>query len=271
MIGFLAGRFGIHTDLSATTIAISTLTLTDVDQMFALMQVYYANIDRAEFLRDLYAKDEVIVLRDTGDSRIVGFSTLKYFHFGERFADAVGIFSGDTIVEQKYWGRTALQGAFRLNLCKTKLRHPKRKLYWFLISKGYKTYLLMANNFPVYYPRHEAATPPEMKELMKAVYGSMYPETYDSEHDLLHHAGQSYHLKQGVAAPTTDMMARLSRVKFFVEKNPGWNAGNELTCIAAMDLGVVTGYLSKSARKSTQRFTALRKRLFVNAGHRPVT
>ena len=263
MIGFLARKFGVSMDLLAVTVAISTLTEADIDQMLALMQVYYAKIDREEFLQDLHAKDEVIVLREASGSQIVGFSTLKYYHFGADFADAVGIFSGDTIVDQKYWGRTTLQNAFLLNLCKTKLRYPKRKLYWFLISKGYKTYLLMANNFPVHYPQLEVATPPDMKELMKAVYGSLYPDTYDSERDLLQNAGHSYHLKQGVAAPTPEMVAQLSRVKFFVEKNPGWSSGNELTCIAAMDLSVVTGYLSKRVRKSLRRFRESRKNVFV--------
>ena len=37
-------------------------------------------------------------------------------------------------------------------MIKLRIKYPFNELYWLLISKGYKTYLLLANNYYVYYP-----------------------------------------------------------------------------------------------------------------------
>jgi hypothetical protein len=37
-------------------------------------------------------------------------------------------------------------------IIKLRVKYPFNEFYWLLISKGYKTYLLLANNYYVYYP-----------------------------------------------------------------------------------------------------------------------
>ncbi len=229
----------------------SSLSKSDVDGMFALMQSYYEHTDYAEFIRDLGQKDDVIVLRAGSHGSLVGFSTLKYFDLpAKNNGKALGVFSGDTIVHQKYWGSTSLQKAFLVQLCRLKLKHSGSQLYWFLISKGYKTYLLMANNFPVHYPRYEQETPPEFQSMMDHVYGELYPDTYEPRSDLIHNEGHSYRLKTGVAYPSQSLVEAFPRVRYFVEKNPNWHLGSELTCIAEMNYLVLARYLTKALKKS---------------------
>lgn len=48
---------------------------------------------------------------------------------------------------QRFWGRRSLGVAFLIYMFKKKLARPSVPLHCFLISRGYKTYLLMANNF----------------------------------------------------------------------------------------------------------------------------
>ncbi len=236
--------------LRSSVWAVSTLSAADKEAMFGLMQSYYEHTSREEFFADLADKNDVIILREQHSKKIVGFSTLKYFELHHISAKALGVFSGDTIVDQKYWGCTSLQKRFLVQLCKLKLQHSGSKLYWFLISKGYKTYLLMANNFPIHYPRVEEATPPLFKQMMAEVYAGLYPDSYQPELDLIQNAGKSYCLKNGVAAPTEGLINRLPRVRYFVEKNPQWHAGDELACIAEMDYGVLVRYLTKAVKKS---------------------
>ncbi len=240
------GQKGLHTEVCS----IHALSEADRSVMFALMQTYYAHTEKTEFLQDLQDKDDVIILRERATDRIVGFSTLKYFDLSHIKSQAWGVFSGDTIVEQSYWGATALQKTFLLHLSRWKLRNRGRQLYWFLISKGYKTYLLMANNFPLHYPRIEESTPALYQQMMDEVYQQLYPDTYAAEQNLIRNAGKSYHLKEGVAAPQAGLIQAFPRIRFFVERNPLWHEGDELACIAEMNLGVLSAYLIKAIKKS---------------------
>ena len=83
--------------------------------------------------------------------RFVGFSTILLRKEGQ----ARTIFSGDTVVHEDYWGSKILQKGFARFLARTKLKHPATKVYWMLMSKGFKTYLLMRHNMPKSYPNHE--------------------------------------------------------------------------------------------------------------------
>ena len=56
---------------------------------------------------------------------------------GERL---VGVFSGDTIIDQEYWGETELFRVWGEHVYELSERTPYASVYWFLITSGYKTY-----------------------------------------------------------------------------------------------------------------------------------
>ena len=62
------------------------------------------------------------------------------------------LFSGDTIVARECWNEQALTQIWGRLALALMDRYPPGTLYWFLISKGYKTYLLLTNNFPTAFP-----------------------------------------------------------------------------------------------------------------------
>jgi hypothetical protein len=124
------------------------------DAMWQLFTRYYADVRRSVFEADLDEKDHVILLRDEGDGSIRGMSTLKVYDHTIAGRRVRAVFSGDTIIDAAYWGQSALHWAFLGYLVRVKLRSPLTPVFWFLISKGYKTYLLLARNFPTHYPRH---------------------------------------------------------------------------------------------------------------------
>jgi hypothetical protein len=133
--------------LKAKIVPVAELSYQDEARMFQLMQAYYDGVNREQFLTDLSKKSHVILLRDEGEPQIQGFSTLLCLSLTGGEKKTRGIFSGDTVVEKAYWGQRVLGKAFLRFLFTEKLRHPFEPLYWLLISKGYKTYLMMANNF----------------------------------------------------------------------------------------------------------------------------
>lgn len=226
-----------------------TLSGPDELRMFELMQRYYGNQEWDDFVRDLSKKTDVIVMRDTQDHTIQGFSTILLFSEKVDGRNIQALFSGDTIVDKRYWGQRVLGKAFSRYILKVRLQNPFALFYWFLVSKGYKTYLLMANNIQNHYPNSNKPTPAFEKKLMDQVYSKLYPQTYKCETGLIQFPYDSCHLRKGVADIDSDLIASNRRVAHFIDKNPNWQKGVELACVAKMDFQSLLGYPVKSAIK----------------------
>lgn len=221
--------------LKAQTIAIEDLQPLDVLRMHSLFCQYYDDHPIERFKADLAEKDHVIVMRDRESRTIQGFSTLLQVWIESDGRKYLGLYSGDTVVAKEYWGSSALGSAFMAYYWKMRFANWMRPVYWFLISKGYKTYLLMANNFEFHYPRHEEATPAEMRKLMNAFYGPRFEAEYDSARSLIVPSHQSCRLKGEIAPITTEQLAH-PRIAFFQKSNPRWRQGSELACVAKMNV-----------------------------------
>jgi hypothetical protein len=62
--------------LRAKIVSVTELSLADEARMFQLMQAYYDDVRREQFLADLSQKSRVILLFDKNNQQIQGFSTL---------------------------------------------------------------------------------------------------------------------------------------------------------------------------------------------------
>lgn len=245
--------YGAHganlASLRAAVVPVSALTADDFLRVAQLMRKYYDEVSDEQVKSDLLKKSAVILLRDRRYGAIQGFSTLLNVDLQVNGKRIVGVFSGDTIIEKAYWGQKTLGKAFLKYLWLQKVKNPFRAYYWFLISKGYKTYLLMANNYAEHYPRHEQATPASKKAIMDAFYSSLYPRNYDPASGLIRFEGPACKLKSGVADMDPELVRTLPRVDFFQKTNPGWAAGDELACIAKMTLLMPLKYQLKALFK----------------------
>jgi hypothetical protein len=242
--------------LRGAIVPLARLSGADRDAMFALFERYYDDVDRARFDADLRAKDAVILLRDAAGA-VRGFSTCRTFEVRVEGRLHRGLFSGDTVVDEPFWGTKVLGRLFLRHLFWLRLRHPLTPLWWFLISKGYKTYLLMANNFPEHWPRHERPTPPARQALLDAFGQAAFPDAYDPATGLVRWPGPAGRLRDGVAVATEALRSAEPRVRFFVARNPEWAAGVELACVARMRLDMPVRYALKALR---DRLAAPRRR-----------
>lgn len=242
-VRFLKKRF--FSKISASVVAVNSLSESNIETMHKLMNTCYTGLSRENFKRDLEGKSHVIVINETVGGKIVGFSTLKTFSFQIDGIKSIGVFSGDTVVAKQYWGNVALQIAFLKHLCTLKWKNRDKKIYWFLISKGYKTFLLMANNFSNYYPSKDTPTPEPIAKAMNEVYQQLFPGRWQNTTGIIKHGEEDYALTEGVAAPSQRLHETNENVKFFVENNPGWEEGDELACMAEMSYSVLTNYLKK--------------------------
>lgn len=232
--------------LKARIVTFTALTENDKARMFELMQRYYDAVSHEQFLKDLMKKDDVILLLDEADQQICGFSTLVCISIQHRGKPTYGIFSGDTVIEKDYWGQRALGKAFLRYLFVKKVQRPHTPLYWLLITKGYKTYLMMANNFVEYYPRFDNPTPPDKQELMRIFYSQLYPDEYNTERGVVIPASEACHLKAGIAAISENLLHTNPKIAFFQQANPDWQKGAELACLARMTLWMPLQYALKT-------------------------
>jgi len=221
--------------------------------MYALFARYYEAISEERFAEDLAAKDFVILLHDE-HRRIQGFSTIKHLEVwrGDRLHR--GLFSGDTVVAEEFWGQRVLGHLFLRHMFTQKLKHPFEPYWWMLISKGYKTYLLMANNFAEHYPRYEAETPSEAQEILDSFARTLFPTAYHCASGLIEFPESHGQIKAGVA-PVRGEMAANPRIRFFLERNPNWWRGSELACIARMTWSMPLYYGAKAGWKQWTRLS----------------
>lgn len=235
---------------------VSETTECDRRSMFEVFSKYYLKVSWSQFNDDLAAKDHVILLFNRKTKRICGFSTLVSKDMQASSGRVIGVFSGDTVLEKEHWGSPVLGLYFLGYLFMLKVKNPFTPVYWFLISKGYKTYLMMAKNFSTHYPSPLAQTPALEKSLMDAFYTEKFGHRYNAETGIIQNCGDADACRLGISvAPITDAMAAKNKlIGFFAARNPDWQEGDELACLAKMSFDMPLRYaLKKLMRNKTQR------------------
>ena len=221
---------------------------TERDQMWALLERYYNNVTREQFDRDLSQKTHVILLHSRHTGELKGFSTLVGRQMETQGRRWWMVFSGDTIIDRDYWGQQSLQRRFTLYMLTQRLLHPTQPVYWFLISKGYKTYLLMTRNFVEHWPRYERPTPPWELEATRDAATLLFGDAYDHNTGLLRFVdGQK--LREGVAPPE-EHKGDAPDVRFFLERNPHHANGDELVCLAPVSPSFLVNFTLRTIRKA---------------------
>lgn len=233
--------------LVATTLITSALNANTRTEAFNLFASTYEGAERGRFERDLAEKQLVILLRDRATQELKGFSTLLIRDVVSNGSPATVIFSGDTVIDRRYWGQKVLQREFVRILTRHKLRSPAQPLYWFLISKGYRTYLLMANAFPRAIPRVDQPDIPELRVLLNSLACDRFGAQYDVSSGIVRYA-DAHERVRAELAPVDDTALGNRHVAFFVQRNPDHTAGDELACIAEVRLVDLVRVVSRIAR-----------------------
>ncbi len=238
--------------LVAETRSVASLDAPTRAAMWQLYATYYDRTDPDRFAADLDAKDDVIVVRDAVDRTVQGFTTMCSYPFDIDGRSARVVFSGDTIIAPAYQGQSALQRAFVRYVMGVALRHRGRPVYWFLISKGYKTYLLMSRNFLTYWPRHDHATPPWARDAMHALAAHRFRADYRPELGIVRFDPPGPRLLEWVAPVDAHALAHAD-VRYFLAANPGWADGDELCCLGRVDLAMALNYVRRLATRVARR------------------
>lgn len=229
--------------LTGHTVPIASVTPAQRTACWQVFQRYYEDVERGRFDADFEAKDHVILLSD--EQGIRGFCTLVIDHLDIDGRPVVSVFTGDTIIDEGQRGTTALQWQFFKFLAATKARYPARLVVWFLISKGYKTYLTLTRNLPDFYPRHGAQTPAWADGLIRELARRRFGREITDGHVLTYEPGHG-RLKPGVAPADGETDPD---ILFFLAANPGHAQGDELCCVGLVNARLMWFYPLKLAKR----------------------
>jgi hypothetical protein len=219
--------------LKARLVSMTAVTKQQREAMWALMDRHYENVDPLIFVADLAEKRWVILLFEPASEELCGFSTQMLLEATVAGRPVKALFSGDTVVARECWGDSALArvwGRLALSLIDAE---PSSELYWFLISKGYKTYRYLPLFFHEFYPRYDVPTPSCVTTLIDALAHRKYGSAYDASANIIRADSSKDRLRRGVAEVSVERL-RDPHVAFFIERNPGHAAGDELCCIAPL-------------------------------------
>ena len=226
-------------DVYSKVVRIDQISDIEKTEMLKLMKEFYDNVLDSSFNHDLEEKDYCIILYNE-DGMVKGFSTQKEISFKVNGKIINGIFSGDTIIHKDYWGSLELLKKF----ARTFVKDKNEEYYWFLISKGYKTYRMLPLFFDEFYPNYKSEIPKYEKEIMDVFGNTYYPLDYNKINGVMEYKGIKDKLKDGVA-DITEKELKDKNIKYFTEINPGYINGEDLMCLARLD----QDNLSKTAKR----------------------
>lgn len=201
--------------------SVPRLSEADCQAMEGLYRAHYDGAPAEAFRRDLAAKERAILLRDAEGVR--GFSTLRRLTVGGRKV----LFSGDTVVAASCRNQTGLAGAFG-HVMQRLAEEGGEPYRWLLICKGARTYRFLPTFFRHFTPG--VAEEPALAAELRAIASELFPDAYDPSTGVLHFAADKDRLR-------TDVLRRDPESVRFRTLNPGWTQGDELCCLAPLDLG----------------------------------
>jgi len=216
--------------LSAAVVAPCDLDEWQRHAMFDIFARHYDRVTRERFDADLAEKDAVVLLED-GEGRIHGFSTQKVLRARVNGRDLRALFSGDTVIDRSHWGEQELCRGWSRYAGTLLACEPQTPLYWFLISKGYRTYLYLPLFFREFYPRCANPTPPAEQRILDAFATAKFRELYDRATGLISFPRSHGHLT-GELAVIPPHRRDDEHVRFFLARNPHYARGTELACLA---------------------------------------
>lgn len=211
------------------------LSCKEREAMFLLHRRYFERVQRERFDSDLAEKDWVIRLHD--GERIVGFSTQRLLTLEWADRPRHFLFSGDTIVDRAHWHEQGLAGAFGHVMLRLMRERGETDLYWFLITKGYRTYRFLPTFFHEFVPGPAAPSnghdvgDSELSALLHAVASARYGTAFDAERGIIVAGPESDCLRPELRA-IPEAKRRDPHVAFFLDRNPGFIRGDELVCLA---------------------------------------
>lgn len=205
--------------------------------LYDLFERHYADVTFERFASDFGEKEYVILVRD-GGGELRGFSTVRTFVREVDGRSVRLLFSGDTIVDPRFWGEQELGRTWSRLAGALSAERPDLPFYWLLLSKGYRTYLYLPLFFHEHYPAREDEF---ARSVVHDFATQRYGRDFDPRRGVVSFATPHGRLREELGEIGEHRM-RSEHVRFFVERNPGFREGDELVCLARLDESNLKSY-----------------------------
>jgi hypothetical protein len=219
--------------LAGRIVSVSEISHERRETMYRLMTRHYEHVRREEFDSDLDEKEWVLDIEEPATGKLCGFSTQMLLEAEVDGQTVRALYSGDTIVDPAYRHRNPLAGLWGNLALQLIDQFEGQMLYWFLISKGYKTYRFLPVFFREFHPRFDRPMPAEYSRLIHAFGRRKFGSGYDANRQIVAARAEGCRLRPGVADLTPERMTD-SHVAFFAARNPNHSTGDELCCLAPL-------------------------------------
>ena len=206
------------------------LTPDDRAAMFALMDSHFEGVSPDVFDRDLDEKD--CVLQIVRDGALVGFSTLQVYSTMCAGCSTNVIYSGDTIVSPEAWGTPVLARGWIALVRAIQATRPDEPWYWLLLSSGFRTYRFLPVFWRDFWPRHDRMPDDGSRVMASTLARERFNGCYDEQTGVVRFP-RPQRLREHLAC-IPDGRRSDPHVQFFLERNPGHSAGDELVCLTRL-------------------------------------
>ncbi len=215
------------------------LTQLELEQIWKLYAPHH-NISHDEFLdRIRDGLDALTQFRCKETQKLVGSTGIRRCTFTLSSGEKVyTIYSGMSYIEREYRGYHLLAKTLAHYSFDVKRKHPLRRVFVWSDAISYKPYVLTARSTRVFYPSRKYETPADIKEIIDLVGERYYGDMYDAETGTVRKP--SKRLKDHVAPITAEDLSDPD-IRFFAERNPGYDDGHGLLNvipITALNLGL---------------------------------
>ena len=223
----------MKSNLTFELLPINEVTPHYQDRMFHLMNLYYDKISQVNFIDDLKSKQWVGLVMD-GNDEVQGFTTFAINPGTKQQKEYNVLFSGDTILAQEHWGSQIIVKGWCHSVGRIISSDPSKKWYWYLLSKGHRTYMYLPLFFQNYYPSvNSSADHDELKKIASSVSEELFGSFWNEEKGVIRFDHSRGELKVDLAESTFEK-SRSTFVNFFLKKNPFFHQGQELVCVASL-------------------------------------
>jgi len=212
-------------------VARESLTAAERESMLSLLGEHFRGVTPERFAADLAEKNWALLLEDEQGLR--GFSTLQIYETaGPEGEPLTVVYSGDTIVERDAGATAALPKSWIAAVRALRERHPRGRLIWLLLTSGFRTYRFLPVFWREFWPRWDAPTPPEVRELRDHLAQRKFGPLFEGASGIVRFPEPQV-LREGLDDVPTGRLAD-PHVSFFLAANPGWARGDELVCLAEL-------------------------------------
>ena len=242
-------------------LSVQQLSQDRKESMFSLFDKHFSGVKQNDFEADLQAKHWVILLEDSNSGELKGFTTLRSDTMEFKQERITTLYSGDTIVDPSAWSQSRLPQAWITAVMRLCQHYDLQKLYWLLISSGYRTYRFLPTFWKEFYPCCTTETPAYERELMQFLGRSYFGELYDEATGVVRFP-HAYALREGLREiPPGRLQNR--HIRFFTERNPGHTQGDNLVCLTEISRNNLTraGRRIWPDRPGTEQFEPQRFRV----------